>query len=380
MNSKDRFLTAMVNHISDRVPCTPDISNYIPCKRSGLPFWDIYFTEKLPLWKAYIEAGNYFGIDQWVASVFDTPVDRCNVNYEIHTRLRYDQSKDAMIEEIEYDTPDGKLDEKFICYRHEPPARLVRLIKDFERDWERYKWLVASPASLDLGKMDELRNTCSEHGHAFGCSFGYPGFHMWEGSVEGGIETLTFRYFDDPASLDRWFEYDLESGTRKMELLLAEEPDYILFGGSGTLTMASPELVSRYAIPALKKWSKMARQANIPTMLHSCGKSRLLVDMLIEHTDINCINPLEMAPMGDVDLAEVKLSRGRDIALMGNLHTTDTMWYGTPDDVYRAAVQALDVAKYEGGFILSTGDQCPIDTPEENLLAMLQAVEDHGYY
>jgi uroporphyrinogen-III decarboxylase len=228
--------------------------------------------------------------------------------------------------------------------------------------------------------MDELRNTCSEHGQAFGCSFGYPGFHMWEGSVEGGIETLTFRYFDDPASLDRWFEYDLESGTRKMELLLAEEPDYILFGGSGTLTMASPELVSRYAIPALKKWSKMARQANIPTMLHSCGKSRLLVDMLIEHTDINCINPLEMAPMGDVDLAEVKLSRGRDIALMGNLHTTDTMWYGTPDDVYRAAVQALDVAKYEGGFILSTGDQCPIDTPEENLLAMLQAVEDHGYY
>jgi uroporphyrinogen decarboxylase len=380
MNSKDRFLAAISNEIPDRVPCTPDISNYIPGKRSGLPFWDIYFKEKLPLWKAYIEACNNFGIDQWVASVFDTPVDSTNSNFEVHTRLKYDQSKDAMIKDVEYDTPDGKLDEQFICFRQEPPARLSRLIKDFDRDWQRYKWLILPPTSLDVGKMEEVRSLCREHGQAFGCSIGYPGFHMWEGSVEGSIETLTFRYFDDPASLDRWFEHDLEFGTKKMELLLAEKPDYILFGGSGTLTMASPELVHRYVIPSLKIWSKMARKANIPTMLHSCGKSRLLVDMLVEHTDISCINPLEMAPMGDVDLAEVKLARGMDIALMGNLHTTDTMLYGTPEDVYRAAVHALDVAKDDGGFILSTGDQCPIDTPDENLLAMLQAVEDHGYY
>lgn len=37
--------------IPDRVPCTPDISNYIPCKRTGLPFWEIYFEDHVPLMK-----------------------------------------------------------------------------------------------------------------------------------------------------------------------------------------------------------------------------------------------------------------------------------------------------------------------------------------
>jgi len=41
MTSKERFLTAMQG-------------NYIPAKRTGLPFWDIYFGSQIPLWKAYL--------------------------------------------------------------------------------------------------------------------------------------------------------------------------------------------------------------------------------------------------------------------------------------------------------------------------------------
>lgn len=70
----------------------------------------------------------------------------------------------------------------------------------------------------------------------------------------------------------------------------------------------------------------------------------------------------------------------KNIALMGNLHTTDTMLYGTPDEVYKASLKAMEQAKEGGGFILSTGDQCPYATPDENIFAMLQAVEDSGYY
>lgn len=66
-----------------------------------------------------------------------------------------------------------------------------------------------------------------------------------------------------------------------------------------------------------------------------------LVDMLCDETDVNCINPREIAPMGDVALAEVKRARGRQITLMGNLHTTNVMLRGTLDDVRRAARQAI---------------------------------------
>ena len=32
---------------------------------TGKPFWDIEMRETPPLWKAYIEAVKYFGIDGW---------------------------------------------------------------------------------------------------------------------------------------------------------------------------------------------------------------------------------------------------------------------------------------------------------------------------
>ncbi|NWF65669.1 MAG: hypothetical protein HXY38_15345 [Chloroflexi bacterium] len=165
-----------------------------------------------------------------------------------------------------------------------------------------------------------------------------------------------------------------------MELLIAIKPDYLLFGGSGTITLASTELARKYAIPALKKWSAMAKAAGIPTMLHSCGKSRALVDLLCEETDVNSINPLEIPPMGDVDLAEVKRARGRQIGLMGNLHTTEVMLRGTPEQVRAAARQALRDAGQGGGFILSTGDQCGPATPEENLFALVETAKTEGVY
>jgi uroporphyrinogen decarboxylase len=68
------------------------------------------------------------------------------------------------------------------------------------------------------------------------------------------------------------------------------------------------------------------------------------------------------------------------LALMGNLHTTDVMLRGTPDDVARAACAAIDAAGAGGGFILSTGDQCGRDTPDENLLKLVEVAQTYGRY
>jgi uroporphyrinogen decarboxylase len=165
-----------------------------------------------------------------------------------------------------------------------------------------------------------------------------------------------------------------------MELLLEIKPDYILFNGSGTITLASPDLVRKYCIPGISKWSAMAAEAGVTTILHSCGKSRMLVDMLVENTSIDCINPLERSPMGDINLAELKQSRGRQIALMGNLHTTDVMLRGSAEEVFQASKEAILSAGEGGGFILSTGDQCGLDTPYENIFAMVEAAKEFGVY
>ena len=65
---------------------------------------------------------------------------------------------------------------------------------------------------------------------------------------------------------------------------------------------------------------------------------------------------------------------------MGNLHTVNIMLRGTPGDVELAAKQAIDDAAAGGGFILSTGDQCGRDTPEENIFKLVEAADAYGRY
>ena len=84
--------------------------------------------------------------------------------------------------------------------------------------------------------------------------------------------------------------------------------------------------------------------------------------------------------MGDCDLAKLKKEFGKKISLMGNLHTTEVMLRGTPGDVRRASRKAIDDAAEGGGFILSTGDQCGRDTPDENILAMIEVARTYGAY
>ena len=105
MDSRLRFLTAMrAGGVPDRVPAAPDISNYIPCRRTGRPFWEIYFEGKIPLWKAYLDAADYFGIDAWMASCTGAPFTHDECRGESKTELVFDKGQDAMIAKTSWKT------------------------------------------------------------------------------------------------------------------------------------------------------------------------------------------------------------------------------------------------------------------------------------
>ena len=66
--------------------------------------------------------------------------------------------------------------------------------------------------------------------------------------------------------------------------------------------------------------------------------------------------------------------------LTGNLNTITVMQRGSVEDVERAAKKAIDDAAQGGGFVLSTGDQCPVDTPDENLFKLIEVARTYGRY
>lgn len=382
MTSRERLLTAMRNGVPDRVPVAPDISMYIPMRHSGFTAADFWMGTKndVPHWQAYLNAADYYGLDAWTAPVMGLPMVYGESPVEWQWQSRLDPRRDAMVSTGTVKTPAGELWQESVCYRGDQAAVAVKLIKDLTTDMRSFHYTQPMPRALDRPALDLLRQACHQRRHAFGVTVTYPGFHMWNCYVQGGVEALTYAEQDAPAMLQEWYERDLERGTREMELALDANLDYILFGGSGTITMASPALAAKYAIPALRKWSGMAKAAGVPTMLHSCGRNRVLADMLAADTEVGMLNPLEPPPMGDIDLAEVKRLHGRRLALMGNLHTTDVMLYGSVKDVRREGLKAIRDAGESGGFILSTGDQCGRDTPDANIRELVKVAEEFGSY
>jgi uroporphyrinogen decarboxylase len=158
------------------------------------------------------------------------------------------------------------------------------------------------------------------------------------------------------------------------------KPDFLCVGGSGTLVFQTVDIFRKLSFPAVKRAIELATKAGIPTHIHSCGPEKNLIKIMAEETSLNVIDPLEIPPMGDCNLAEIKKLYGQKLVLKGNLHTTDCLLFGSPEDVIAASKKAIDDAADGGKFILSTGDQCGRDTPDANLLAMVHTAKTYGRY
>jgi uroporphyrinogen decarboxylase len=197
-----------------------------------------------------------------------------------------------------------------------------------------------------------------------------------------GSPEAIYHYYDHPELHARWAAERVEAVERRFARLLTLEarPDFLTVGGSGTLVFQTPAIFRQLALPAVKRAIELASAHGFPTHIHSCGPERELVRIMAEETELTVIDPLEIPPMGDCDLAELKRSFGHKLTLKGNLHTTEVLLRGRPEDVVAASRRAIDDAAAGGRFILSTGDQCGRDTPDENLRAMIDTARTYGRY
>jgi uroporphyrinogen decarboxylase len=377
LSPRERFMTAMTNGIPDRVPATPDISNMIPARRTGKPFWELYYFNEPPVWQAYIDAVKYFGIDGWFIygdMQWQWPGDRHEAILDLRkTADRWIVRSRCRIDDVHYEHEEAY----FVA---DPPTWTFKPVQDIAKDWKIVEKILATPVGCNPSLLRQQRASLGDLG-AFGVHVGYPGFQNWFQFIgANGIEEQSYVYFDNHDLIEEMRVLQDQQSTAQMEMVLEERPDFVILGGSGTITLQSPSIARELSLPTIKKLTAMAKQAGIPTLLHSCGKERQLVKWLAEETDLNCVNPLEVLPQGDCELTEIKRTYGKRLALMGNLHTTDVMRYGTPQDVKRACLKAIFDAGQDGGFILSTGDQCGRDTPDENIFTMVDITRTFGQY
>jgi len=377
MNSRERMITAFMNRQPDMVPVSPDMSNMIPARLTGQPFWDIYLYNDPPLEQAYIEAVKHFGFDGWSDKGALTIIP-CGDAVSSQDRVLKWTDDEMLVERIHH-TPAGDLDEVIAYEIGDPPTKVRKMVKNLKEDLPKLAYFYPSEFQTDDRPLRRHMEDMGELG-AVGGVVGLPGMTSFVDLFDGGLESATFAYYDQPEEFAMLVRLVHDHTIAYARALLAARPDFLLIGASGLLTLQSPAMVRDLALPTIQAVTAMAKEAGIPSHLHSCGKESWLVELCATETDLNAIEPLEEPPMGDCDLADIKRKWGQRMALKGNLHTTEVMLLGTPDDVEEAAKRAIDAAAAGGGFVLSTGDQCGRDTPDANIFRLVETARKYGRY
>lgn len=372
MTSKERMLAATRLEVPDYVPVAPDTSNMIPCRLTGKPFWDIYLYQDPPLWKAYTDCCKHFGFDGWLPNAVNVALLPPS-SFENERIVKRD---DEHIVTRTFRTQNGRriwTDRVTVYYRDNPPTHGVLAAKmglpDEPAMCEEITGVRQWPRGREM--FDHICEYMGDSG-VVGGAVGLPSL--------GKEPEAVYEYFDYPdrvrERLARQREAIVEQAVRVLDLA----PDILMVGVSGYITLHGPRIARELGLETLREVTALAKRRGVPTHLHCCGYERALVRMAVEESDLDLINPLEPPPMGDCDLAEIKRTFGAEIALMGNLHTTEVMLRGTPEEVELAAMACIDAAAEGGGYILSTGDQCGRDTPDENIRVLIDVARSYGKY
>lgn len=375
MTNRERLLTLLRGEIPDCVPVCPDISNMVPCRLTGKPFWDIYVYKNPPLWKAHIDALKYFDLDGGF-ELYDFGDLFGEYGNAWESKIVYEYSDGRFVTQ-QFHEESGSWSAHIVVHTADnPPATNVLPEKiglpAVPKEWKDIEGVKEWPTGLELWKL--IKEEIGDQG-ILGMPSGASTCILYN-------PDSIYDYHDNPGKYYDRRDHMIESTEKRMEKIaqLDVKPDFLLCGGSGTLVFQSPRIFRELALPVLKRVTELASNMGIPTHVHSCGPEKELVKMAAEETDLTVIDPLEVPPMGDCNLADLKKLYGDKIILKGNLHTTSTMLHGSVDDVIAASKQAIDDAASGGGFVLSTGDQCGRDTPDENIFAMVETARTYGKY
>ena len=112
------------------------------------------------------------------------------------------------------------------------------------------------------------------------------------------------------------------------------------------------------------------------TFYHSCGSVIDLMDDFIE-SGVDIINPVQCSAQG-MDQQNLKDKYGDKIVFWGaGIDTQKILPFGTPEDVKKQVEERMQVFEKGGGFIFNPIHNIQRGTPQKNLVALVEAIEEY---
>ena len=351
MNSKERFITALMGGIPDRVPIWEYLFSLKLQKEVmgyNTPLYDGMTTAKmaaiLGLDVVWAPINGFCGIEDAPHALNEIYVDEWGVKYR----------KNGWPIMAQLDTP----------------------IKSRE-DWEKFKL----PQTNIPGRLKILKEAIKANDSELAIVAGLLGPFTMLSWYLMDFETLSFSLFLDPDLVHEltgaYVDWALEAGqlafaTGGVDAFHISDD----WGGTGGL-LISPDHFREFFLEPFRKLVTGLKAFGVPVIMHNDGNIWDMLDDLV-NTGIDAYHPVEKA--ATMDLKSVKQKYLGRLCPIGNVNNKTTMVAGTPNDVARETQECLQIGMPGGGYILSTDHSLHDDIPLENILALIDTVKKYGNY
>ncbi len=164
---------------------------------------------------------------------------------------------------------------------------------------------------------------------------------------------------------------------------LGDNVDLIKIGddlGMQETLLMSPRMYRRLVKPFHADYIAFIKEhTRAKVFFHTDGDVFDLLDDLVE-IGVDVLNPVQTSAGRMANLAELKKRHGQNLCFCGGIDTQRILPFGTPDDVRQEVRRVIEYLGPGGGYMLGAVHTIMDDVPPENILAMVDAVEEFGYY
>jgi uroporphyrinogen-III decarboxylase len=147
--------------------------------------------------------------------------------------------------------------------------------------------------------------------------------------------------------------------------------------GAQTASFISPKSYRELFMPfhkAVNDW--IHRNTNWKSFIHSCGSVITLIPHFLE-ANFDILNPVQTSAAG-MNPQTLKDRFGDRLTFWGGgVDTQRTLPFGTPQEIQAQVAERMRIFGKGGGFVWNSIHNIQASTPQENLVALYQAVAQY---
>jgi hypothetical protein len=365
---KRRMLDAYRGIERERFPVAPEFWTYYPARLLGVDM--VTFELEVPFWSALREAFVRYGCEGWGAAFAEPEIEGRRVTKRMEA-IGGGRYRETTLSEWQ-----GHRFESTRLYDPREPSSVETLPVSNMEDLPAYLDMLLSPERrLDLSGAAKAHASVGGD-YLLEFWLGLP-FFDWVAEAVGFERAVYLFAEEDEGTLlvlrERYAEclrglVDAVAGGTEFE-------SFVLGCSASCNSLLGPTLWRKWDKPLIAAVAARVHERGRLLHIHFHGRSAETASDFSE-TGVDCVCPFERPPGGDVrgleGLREIRGALGAGVTMNGNVHTVETLIRGSPEDVRREVREIKEAFRGSSRCIIGTGDQVGRETPEENIVAMIE--------